>query len=507
MRSTSFHGGYENPYWQPPTLTEIVVEALVRAVAWLATSLWAFRYLLAASGAWLLLVVEVDRRFLLLGLLLLIPQIQKVVVDEWQRSMVRYQYWVWRRNWNRYAMKLGWARHYDHHAHTPDLKSITIDDEVTVVELQPLADHRISMWPEMADALRRLTNHAVATWRETTPGHLEITLHRRPLPNYLPLDFKVLSEQEGEIYLGTRADGQRLVWDIDYSPHVLIAGATGGGKGSVLRLIAAHAIANDWELTIINPKRSGEFHWTTGHARLVKDLDETNNFLNQTVNEMIQRQDMLDRLGVDTWHDQPWQRQIMIIDEVPTLLVGSDQKTVRSEIAISVGRIAAMGRSAGIHLALVAQRADAQALGQHGGQLRNNITARIAVGSLDQQGRQMLFGTLDPDIERTLTGVKGRALATQLTDDLATDIYPAQIAWVEQQDLTAKFFPTRNQNERSRNNAQPRDTSGGSNHDRSDPVLLPHPRPHHQNPAPTAVDSRDLLERRNHGGQTRLHSR
>ena len=327
MMVGEFHGGHQNPYWRPPTLTEVLVEAALRGVAWVVTTVWGFRYLTLAMAGCAAAVIYIDRRISFLALLLLIPWVQKLIAGEWRRSLLRYRYWQWRRNWNKYSMKLGWARHYDHHAHTPTLKHITINDDITIVELQPLADHRISMWPEMADALRRLTNHALATWRETTPGHLQITLHRRPLPNYLPLDPADISSKEDEVYLGLRADGQNLTWDVDYSPHLLVAGATGGGKGSALRLIAAHAITHQWELTIINPKRSGEFRWTTNHANIIRTLDNSEQHLAATIQEMNQRQNHLDTLGVDTWHNQPWRRQLVIIDETPTLLVGSDQKT------------------------------------------------------------------------------------------------------------------------------------------------------------------------------------
>ena len=488
MMTGEFHGGQQNPYWRPPTLTEIVVEGILRGVAWVITTIWSFRYLTITAATWTSTVVYVDRRFLALAVLMFIPWLRQLFESEWRRSLVRYRYWEWRRNWNRYAMKLGWARQYDRHAHTPTLKDITLDGDKTIVEFQPLADHRISMWSEMADALRRLTNHALATWRETTPGYLQITLHRKPLPSYLPLDFDNIG-QEQEIYLGLRADGENLVWDVDYSPHLLVAGATGGGKGSALRLIAVHAITNNWELTIVNPKRSGEFGWTTGNANIVRNLEDTNQLLTDTIREMNQRQDQLDRLGVDTWHDQPWRRQLIIVDETPTLLVGSDQKPLRTEIATQLGRLAAMGRSAGIHLVLVAQRADTQALGQHGGQLRNNVTARIAVGSLDQQGRQMLFGTLDPDIERTLTGIKGRALATQLTDDLTTDIYPAQTAWTEQTQLT-RHQKTTSQQRKTKEDDHNNQLDHGTHHHRNHPILLPHPRPHHQNTAAPITHTR-----------------
>lgn len=442
MMRNEFQGGDTNPSTVEPHPYEVIVGAILATVWWLLVTAWNFRAFtgtvgLLAAGAWYL-----HPYLAAVAVLCLIPPMPSATGEEWRRSLRRFRLARWRRNWNRYAMKLGWARRYDQTVHTPTLTRIELDDQVTIVELQPLSNHRFVMWPEMTDALRRLTSHPQATWRETRPGHLEITLHRQPLPELLELDPRSIGAHEAEVHLGVRADTQPLCWNVDHSPHLLVAGATGGGKGSVIRLVIAHGLKHRWQTTIINPKRSGEFAWTIDHgAQVVKDLDQTEQHLSAVVTQMRHRQDQLDAAGVETWHDQPWRRQLVVVDEAPALLTGATDKTLRTDVATHLNQIAAMGRSAGIHLVIVAQRADTQALGQHGGQLRNNIAARIAVGSLDQQGRQMLFNTLNPDIERTLTGIKGRALATQLNVTHGVDVIPAQIAWISPSQLARATEP------------------------------------------------------------------
>ncbi len=157
--------------------------------------------------------------------------------------------------------------------------------------------------------------------------------------------------------------------------------------------------------------------------------------LQATLKELYRRQEILDEKGEETWHHENWSRQLIVVDETPTLLMGKTDKDLRENIAVALNTIAAMGRSAGIHLAIAAQRPDTQALGPYGGQLRNNITSRIAIGTLDQQGRQMLFGTLDPDMIRTLDSTPGRALATQTNNHITNHVMAAQVAYINQQEL------------------------------------------------------------------------
>ncbi len=48
--------------------------------------------------------------------------------------------------------------------------------------------------------------------------------------------------------------------NVDHAPHLFVTEATGGGKGSVIRLCLLHAVESNWETVVVNPKRSGEYH-------------------------------------------------------------------------------------------------------------------------------------------------------------------------------------------------------------------------------------------------------
>src|SRR6266700_3895575 len=62
-----------------------------------------------------------------------------------------------------------------------------------------------------------------------------------------------------------------------------------------------------------------------------------------------------------------------------------------------IAELARKGRSAAIHLIVAIQRPETAQLGDQGGALRNNLTARLALGSLDADGLRMLgIASTDP---------------------------------------------------------------------------------------------------------------
>lgn len=63
-----------------------------------------------------------------------------------------------------------------------------------------------------------------------------------------------------QLALGTDLDtGEAVTLDLDQHPHLLTAASTGGGVSSLLRRVAANALASGATVTIIDPKHAG-FH-------------------------------------------------------------------------------------------------------------------------------------------------------------------------------------------------------------------------------------------------------
>ena len=90
------------------------------------------------------------------------------------------------------------------------------------------------------------------------PGVLEVTLGLVALPDRVDWNDEVL--EADTFALGVGAGAKVARWNPWDSPHALICGATGSGKGVLLRSVIYQAVkAGDWQVSVVNPKLTGEY--------------------------------------------------------------------------------------------------------------------------------------------------------------------------------------------------------------------------------------------------------
>jgi DNA segregation ATPase FtsK/SpoIIIE-like protein len=172
------------------------------------------------------------------------------------------------------------------------------------------------------------------------------------------------------------------------------------------------------------------------------------------IDEVRQRRQALTKaFGADTWHQLPantrrgWQPVLVVIDEAADLLVqvkgksepDREHATLQQEAARLTAQLARKGRSAGIHLILAIQRPDTAQLGDQGGALRNNLTARLALGSLDAEGIRMLGIPSSDPVAMTLDGTPGRGICVGFGDDPRPSA--CQVAWLDQHQALEQVRP------------------------------------------------------------------
>lgn len=78
--------------------------------------------------------------------------------------------------------------------------------------------------------------------------------------------------------------------------------------------------------------------------------------------------------------------------EVPTHNTdeGKEEDALKGEAKMIIGSIARLGRAAGVHLVIATQRPDAEIIG---GEMRDNLTTRIACGRMKSSGSTMMFSS------------------------------------------------------------------------------------------------------------------
>lgn len=221
----------------------------------------------------------------------------------------------------------------------------------------------------------------------------DIFLIQELLPRFILWDDSFMEEGRrfaiGESYNG------KAVWDVKSLPHGLIAGASGGGKTTILRCIIHQAILKHWNVTVFDFKNGGDFHdverenakyhdLEDGYGPfLVSDPEEARQLLVALVIEAKGRLEKFKEVGVadiDEYNASgkgffvPW---LVVVDEAAELLdvkpLDRAAKEQYVEISQSLRTLARMSRAAGITLLLGFIRPSADVLD---GQIKNNLLFR-----------------------------------------------------------------------------------------------------------------------------------
>lgn len=224
-----------------------------------------------------------------------------------------------------------------------------------------------------------------------------------------------------EVALGKNIMGKNISCQIDKTPHLLVAGATGSGKSVCINCIIAsilmRAKPNEVKLVLVDPKKV-ELSMYNGIPHLlipvVTDPRKANEALKKIVHEMELRYDKFSEKNVkniktyNEWVDKQNENLgdgeqiphmyyiVVIVDELADLMLVASK-----EVEDSIMRITQMARAAGIHLIVATQRPSTDVIT---GVVKANIPSRIsfAVSSsidsrtiLDSVGAEKLLGKGD----------------------------------------------------------------------------------------------------------------
>jgi hypothetical protein len=238
----------------------------------------------------------------------------------------------------------------------------------------------------------------------------------------------------------------------------LLAGATGSGKGGAIRTATAAALQAGWHVVVLDPKEAGEYAWLELiGVPVITALPEQVDTLEHLVRVRQARQFLVHSYGVDSWHDLPEDERVafgpvlLVVDEAADLLATTKGKSGKDRLRAAlqhkagelIAELARKGRSAAIHLLVAIQRPETAQLGEQGGALRNNLTARLALGSLDVDGLRMLGVSSTDPVALALDGTPGRAICVGFAGDPRPSV--CLVAWLDHARAHAEVTPTRPQ--------------------------------------------------------------
>ncbi|WP_298992102.1 FtsK/SpoIIIE domain-containing protein [uncultured Pseudokineococcus sp.] len=217
---------------------------------------------------------------------------------------------------------------------------------------------------------------------------------RTPTPDDVARTWRATSAAGGSsaVPVGRDATGPRLL-DLDADgPHALVAGTTGAGKSELLRTLvtslAVHHSPADLSFVLVDYKGGAAFAGVAGlpHVTgLVTDLDHalTARALRSLGAEVARRERLLREAGAEDLRayrarrrpgDPALGRLVLVVDEYRVLA------EELPDFVEGLVRLAAVGRSLGIHLVLATQRP----AGVVGPDVAANVNLRVALRVRDE---------------------------------------------------------------------------------------------------------------------------
>lgn len=300
--------------------------------------------------------------------------------------------------------------------------NVSIGPNITKYELQPEIGTKVNKFSSLSNDLAMALAATSIRIEAPIPGKAAVGIE---IPNkeILSVSLKEVLQSENndmdkklQVALGKDITGESIFMEINKTPHMLVAGATGSGKSvsinSFILSILLKSTPEEVKMIMIDPKKvelapyNGIPHLLTP---VVTEPKRAAVILKKMVLEMESRYELfsktntrniegfntkLQKTNPDHFKELPY--IVIIIDELADLMM-----VASNEVETSIARLAQMARAAGIHLVIATQRPSTDVIT---GLIKSNIPTRLSfsVSSsidsrtiLDQSGAEKLLGKGD----------------------------------------------------------------------------------------------------------------
>lgn len=371
---------------------------------------------------------------------------------QWVTVRLRVQWRTWgiyRSRWATICTLCGLTAGLDGHVMVPSLRSVTIGVTSDLLEVRILTGQSLTDWQSRGDALAEALSAQRVTIRSTRPGSISITAHHGdPLttPIQLPRLTTDTAPDLSQLCVGVTENGQR--WRLPVlGQHILVAGATGSGKGSVLwSIIAAVAPAvrtGSVRVAIVDPKGGMEFgRGQRLFTALAHDNGAQTLALLRAVVAVMQKR--AKRLRGKTRLHTPTAAApliVLIVDEIASLTAYLGDRKTRAEVEQLLGLLLSQGRAVGISVVAAVQDPSKDVL-----PIRQLFSIRVGLRMSEATQTAMVFGAAAREAgalcDRISTSTPGVGYVCTDGNAEPLRVRAFHVTDSASDDLVARFAPT-----------------------------------------------------------------
>jgi DNA segregation ATPase FtsK/SpoIIIE, S-DNA-T family len=385
-------------------------------------------------------------------------QIWLASFDEWVTARMRSKWrtwWTYRRSWTAICTLHGLTATLGERTLVPTLRSVAIGTTCDAVAVRILIGQSVADWQNKAPALAEALRAQRLTIRSTTPREIVITAHHRDaLANPIALRRPTRDTRVDPARIGVGATEAGEWWRLPVlGHHILIAGATGSGKGSVLWSLLAGLAPGIWagwiRVLVVDPKGGMEF----GRGqRLFCGFAYDNNDNTLTLLRVATKimQERAQRLRGHTRLHKPSVGEpliVLIVDEIASLTAYIGDRKVRAEAEQLLGLLLSQGRAVGVSVIAAVQDPSKDVL-----PIRQLYSVRIGMRMTESSQTTMVLGAAARDagavcdqISTTAPGV-GYVCQDGTAEPVRVRAFHVTDADIDY--LTAQFAPVRKTTQR-----------------------------------------------------------
>ncbi|NUW43643.1 FtsK/SpoIIIE domain-containing protein [Nonomuraea rhodomycinica] len=261
--------------------------------------------------------------------------------------------WVYRRHWRAVMEVSGLAKRINGRVYMPRLLRVACDGWADRITVRMLGGQAVKDWTDRTDNLAQGFGAVSCRIGLIKGGRLLLTFPRSdPLASSIPALPIPDQPSVGPVEIGKQEDGRPLRLKV-HGTHVLIAGATGAGKGSFLwdtiRGLLPAMRAGLAEVWALDPKLMElSFGRELFQGRYASDPADCADLLDEAVSVMQKRAARfagLQRSHTPTVED-PF--VLVLVDEVAFLTAYQPDKQLRQRVSAALATLATQGRSVGV---------------------------------------------------------------------------------------------------------------------------------------------------------------